>query len=166
MQNIHTVSKTTAPQPHSGSAKDWRALSDLLSIWALCGRSACRKARACRGDSRDCIARCAPLVPEDVRVWVAALMEYKRDGLRFDDARAALPPELEEAWAAWDETVRRIAVKRGPSPRARGGGGESAVAPKERRRDEPGEGALVVSPCLAPPPTASRSTSPRDCGER
>ncbi len=112
MQNIDADTEKIISQPHSGSAKDWRALSDLLSIWALCGRSACRKARACRGDSRKCIPRCGPLVPEDVRVWMAALMEYKRDGLRFDDARAALPPELEEAWAAWDEAVKRIARKK------------------------------------------------------
>ena len=120
MQNTHTNAEATPPQtPMSGNAKDWRALSDLLRIWALCGRSACRKTRACRGDSRDCIPRCGPLVPEDVRVWVAALMECKRDGLSFDDARAQLPPELEEAWAAWSEAVQRIAdrhVRRGFSP--------------------------------------------------
>jgi hypothetical protein len=27
----------------------------------------------------------------------------------FDDARASLAPELEEAWVAWDMAVRRIA---------------------------------------------------------
>ncbi len=110
---MHTNSDTATPQTRmSGGAKDWRALSNLLCIWALCGRSACRKTRACRGDSRDCIPRCAPLVPEDVRVWVAALMECKRDGLCFDDARAQLPPELEAAWAAWDEVVERIARRK------------------------------------------------------
>lgn len=110
MQNTLADSTTTAPQARmSGGAKDWRALSNLLRIWALCGRSACRKSRACRGDSRQCVPRCGALVPEDVRVWVAALIECKRDGLSFEDARAQLPPELEEAWAAWSETVRRIA---------------------------------------------------------
>ena len=121
MQNITTNSGTTTPQHRmSGRPKDWRGVSDLLSIWALCGRGACRKTRACRGDSRECIPRCGSLVPEDVRVWVAALMECKRDGLSFDDARAQLPPELEEAWAAWGEAVRRIATKRVPSPRVCG----------------------------------------------
>ncbi len=110
MQNIDADSEKITPQTRmSGGAKDWRALSNLLRVWGLCDRSACRKSRACRGDSRQCVPRCGPLVPEDVRVWVAALIECKRDGLSFEDARAQLPPELEEAWAAWSEAVRRIA---------------------------------------------------------
>jgi hypothetical protein len=110
MQNIPTGPETTAPEMRlPGSAKDWRTLSDLLNIWGLCGRSACKRARACHGDSRRCIPRCSPLVPEDARIWVAALMECKREGLCFDDARAQLPEDLEDAWTAWGEAVVRVA---------------------------------------------------------
>jgi hypothetical protein len=120
MQNIDANSEPITPQPPlPGNAKDWRPLSDLLHLWALCHRSACRKAGACHGDSRDCVPRCSPIVPEDVRVWVTALMECKNDGLSFDDARASLPPGLEEAWKTWSEAVLRIAdrrVRRGSPP--------------------------------------------------
>jgi hypothetical protein len=92
-----------------GSPNSWRLLSDLLNIWALCGRSGCRRAKACRGDSRQCIPDCGYLVPEDVREWAVEMFECKRRGLPFDDARASLDPELEEAWADWDSAVRRIA---------------------------------------------------------
>jgi hypothetical protein len=91
-----------------GQAGTWRLLSNLMDLWALCDRNACRRARACRGDSRACIPYCGPLVPEDAKEWAIELFECKRKGLSFDDARASLAPESEAAWMAWDEAVRRI----------------------------------------------------------
>jgi hypothetical protein len=91
-----------------GEANSWRLLSNLLHIWALCGRNACRRAQACRGDSRECIPHCGPLVPEDAKEWAIELFKCKCKGLSFDDARVTLSPESEEAWTTWDEAVRRI----------------------------------------------------------
>ena len=100
-----------------GSPNSWRLLSDFLNIWALCGRTGCRRAKTCRGDSHQCIPDCGYLVPQDVREWAVEMFDCKRRGLPFDDARASLGPELEEAWAGWDTAVRRIADR--PRRRAR-----------------------------------------------
>ena len=62
-----------------------RALSDLICIHGLCGRRACRRARACRGEPRDCLQRYAPLVPEEARDGAKAMAWAGRRGLSFDD---------------------------------------------------------------------------------
>lgn len=113
MQTTHTNSSPAAAQPPlPGNTQEWRALSNLLSLWALCDRAACRRARACRGDARRCIADCSHLVPPDVRIWVAELLACKRDGLSYDEARLSLPRELEQSWSAWNQAVFRITDRR------------------------------------------------------
>jgi hypothetical protein len=126
MQNPYTDSQTTAAKNAAkttaksaasktrmpGRPSDWRTMSDLLCIWALCGRSACRKAGTCRGDSRECIARCGPLVPPNAKEWVVQMVGYERKGLSFNDARGELPRELEDAWVAWSHAVWRSARRR------------------------------------------------------
>ncbi len=62
-----------------------RALSNLLCIHGLCGRRACRRARACRGEPRDCLPRYAPLVPDEARDGAKAMAWAGRRGLSFDD---------------------------------------------------------------------------------
>jgi len=95
-----------------GNAKSWRALSNMLDLWALCERSACRRAQACRGDSRECIPRCGPFVPEDASTWAVKVFTCKSKGPLFDDAGPSLVVELTDAWVAWDMAVRRIAGRR------------------------------------------------------
>ena len=105
MSDEESSSKNRMP----GNAKSWRPLSNMLALWALCDRSACHRAQTCRGDSRECIPRCGPFVPSDASAWAVELFACKNEGLSFEDARASLAPELEEAWVAWDMAVRRIA---------------------------------------------------------
>lgn len=62
-----------------------RNASNLLCIHGLCGRRACRRARACRGEPRDCLRRYAPLVPEEAREGAKAMAWAGRRGLSFDD---------------------------------------------------------------------------------
>ena len=100
-----TASKTRMP----GRPNEWRTVSDLLCIWALCGRSTCRKAGACRGDSRECLPRCGPLIPPNAKGWAVQIASCVRSGLSFNDARKKLPQELEDAWVAWSEAVRHSA---------------------------------------------------------
>jgi hypothetical protein len=57
----------------------------MLCIHGLCGRRACRRARACRGEPRDCLPRYAPLVPEEAREGAKAMAWAGRRGLSFDD---------------------------------------------------------------------------------
>ena len=76
------MNQTNEPIP------DTRALrnaSNLLCIHGLCGRRACRRARACRGEPRDCLHRYAPLVPEEAREGAKAMAWAGRRGLSFDD---------------------------------------------------------------------------------
>jgi hypothetical protein len=82
-----------------------RLIADLYCIWRLCGRAECRRARTCRGTPEDCLGRCMPLVPEDARMWVVALMQGKELGETFEQAQAAMPPELNEAFDAWRAAV-------------------------------------------------------------
>ncbi len=90
-----------------------RGLAAMLRLDGLCGRTACRRAGACRGEPRDCLRRYAPLVPADARDGAKAIIEGQARGLSFeellDDARDEVM-----ALAAWAEAVaasrrRRVA---------------------------------------------------------
>lgn len=64
-----------------------RWIADLLALSALCGRAKCRRAQSCRGAPRACLARCAPLVPEEAREGAKAAIDGRLRGLSFDDLR-------------------------------------------------------------------------------
>jgi hypothetical protein len=61
--------------------RDLRLAVHLLELWRLCGKSSCRRARACRGDARRC---CDMLLG-----WSAAL-ELKDKRVGFQDAMRLL----------------------------------------------------------------------------
>jgi len=63
--------------------RDW---SNLLMLWRLCGRPACRRACACRNDPRICFARNHALLPRDMQDWFATLGRCKTLGTSFDGA--------------------------------------------------------------------------------
>ena len=81
-----------------------RGLSAMLRLHGLCGRRACRRAHACRGEPRECLMRYAPLVPEDAREGAKAMIAAQSRGQDFDelldDARADVM-----ALAAWAGAV-------------------------------------------------------------
>ena len=54
------------------SVQHWRAT--LLGFPYLCVRTACRRARTCSADPNICMSRLGPLVSEDVRKGVDALV--------------------------------------------------------------------------------------------
>jgi hypothetical protein len=72
-------------EQRNADTRTLRALSDLICIHGLCGRRGCRRARACRGEPRDCLHRYAPLVPEEARDGAKAMAWAGRRGLSFDD---------------------------------------------------------------------------------
>ena len=53
-----------------------RLLSELFCLWRLCGKPACRRAHACKGDPRACL-RALPLVPPEALLFLKG----------FDEAR-------------------------------------------------------------------------------
>ncbi len=83
-----TQDKSVAGKPHM--RVELRCWSDLFCLWRLCGKPACRRARACHGDARSCFSREIHLLPEGVRAWFDGLAEMQTEGLPFDDAMEEL----------------------------------------------------------------------------
>ena len=81
-----------------------RELATMLCLWGLCAKAACRRARACKSEPRRCLSRYAPLVPEEARDGVAALVEGRQLGLSFEELFSEAPFEL----AALDDWAGRV----------------------------------------------------------
>jgi hypothetical protein len=77
--------------------------AETRTLHGLCAR------RACRGESRACLARYAPLVPEEAREGAKEMIAAKSQGLSFDDAR-----EDVAALAAWAGAVDASYCGRSP----------------------------------------------------
>ena len=83
--------KTPAPDDDAALTPSLRWMANLLGLNALCARHACRRAQACRGEPRDCLVRYAPLVPEEAREGVRAMLEGRSLRLSFDEVRNDVP---------------------------------------------------------------------------
>ena len=74
-------------------------------------KPACRRARAraCKRDPRDCLARYAPLVQQDARDGVQTMLEGKRCGLSYEELSGHAPADVAaaEAWVARANTAAR-----------------------------------------------------------
>jgi hypothetical protein len=85
-----------------------RGWGDVLRVWRLCPRTACMRARACRGDARDCLPRHFTLLPHGVQEWFAGINAAQREGAPFDEAIEWLDSEgLGEALGAWCAAVEQ-----------------------------------------------------------
>jgi hypothetical protein len=104
----------TAASPRASALKpeSRRNLSEMLALWAVCPRAACRKAGGCRGRNADCLPRDAEKVPLAARLFVLTLFSGKEDGLAYDDALARIPDELAADYAAWHATVAALHGRR------------------------------------------------------
>ena len=81
------------------AAQLWRA--QMLCLWKLCPKAACRKAQACSGDPDFCVGRFESLASDDVRTAVETLMNAKLFGSSYDDGCAMSPPGSIEAYHVW-----------------------------------------------------------------
>lgn len=77
----------------------WRA--QLLCLWRLCPKAACRRAHACSADPDFCVERFALLISEDVRDAVDTLHEAKLLGRSYDEACAMADPASVAASDLW-----------------------------------------------------------------
>jgi hypothetical protein len=100
----------TTSTTHS-HARDYKAetialryIADGLALPALCRNNGCRRTRACKGEPRDCLSRFAPLVPEDAREWMKAVIGGLWDDRAFEEVFADHQSEF-AAYAAWREAV-------------------------------------------------------------
>jgi hypothetical protein len=77
-------------------------MANMLCLWGLCGRPACRRAQQCKCEPRECLARYAPLAPELARDGVAMLLDALPYRLDYEAVREDAPDELMalEQWRA------------------------------------------------------------------
>jgi hypothetical protein len=86
-------------------------MADMLCLWGLCRKSACRRGRTCCGEPRDCLARYAPLTPEDAREGVKLMLDGRCLNLSYDDLLEEAPWEV-AAVEEWWQLVRDSATIR------------------------------------------------------
>ena len=73
-----------------------------LALWRVCGKSACRRASACRRDARACFAENFMRLPDLVRDWFVVLMEGRRRDAPFEDTMKLLKgSDVERAFLEW-----------------------------------------------------------------
>jgi hypothetical protein len=85
-----------------------RGWGDILCLWRLCPRTACARARACKGNVRDCFPRHFKLLPQGVQEWFAGLGHAQNEGASFDEAMEWLDAEGPgQALRAWYEAVEQ-----------------------------------------------------------
>ncbi len=89
-------------------ANSLRLSANLLQLWALCGKPACRRARTCRRNSQTCVARYGPLAPEEARLGALALVQGLHDGASAAVVRFHAPAET-AALDAWSERIAAAA---------------------------------------------------------
>jgi hypothetical protein len=97
------------PTDHPAATPLLRWLSNLMGLSHVCARAKCRRAHACCGKPRICLARSAPLVPEDAREGVKAMLDRRERGLSFDQARAEFA-EIGDL-IAWQQRVGSCAAR-------------------------------------------------------
>jgi hypothetical protein len=87
---------------HPALAPAFRWCADMLCLWNLCGKPACRRRRTCSGAPRECLARYAPLVPQDAREGVKQMLNGLQLQLGYDEVREDAPDEVAavEDWNA------------------------------------------------------------------
>lgn len=98
---------SNAESPPRLSTRDTAHLmSDMFCLWRCCAKPGCRRAQACRGDTRNDMRKCLralALVPPDALLFLKA-MDESRGWLSFDE----LMQKHEDEWAAvedWREVV-------------------------------------------------------------
>ena len=95
-----------------------RWMADSMCLGGLCARTKCRRAMVCRGDPRECLSRYAPLVPEEAREAVKAMVAGLMRGVDFDTVREECEDQI-EALGEWLELVQQS--HRGFSPHGKAG---------------------------------------------
>jgi hypothetical protein len=100
-----------------------RLAADMLCLWALCAKPACRRAQGCKGNPRACARRFGRLVPEQARYGLLLLFEAARCGISDAQMRHDVPNEIAalDAWlaqveAAQDGCKARETVDHGGEP--------------------------------------------------
>ena len=117
----------TNPSPaqsrHDAETALLRYAGTLLCLHVFCPLRACRRARRCKGEPRDCVPRYTPLVPEDARAGVEAMLEGRDLGLSFEELREEAPDEMNAAilWIGKSHASGQPRARRRRAPLRRAG---------------------------------------------
>jgi hypothetical protein len=82
LSELYGVADEPPPYPKLGLA-DIKSLPDLLRLWQLCDRVACRRRRCCTGDTVACYDSKFFLIPPHVLGWFAEVPQACADGEDF-----------------------------------------------------------------------------------
>ena len=91
-----------------------RTVSNLLSIFSLCDRAKCWRAKQCKGEAVRCLILYSKFVPREAREFIVDLMVSRELGYSFEEAmrRSRTEAKLFFAWkgqiprrSAQDESV-------------------------------------------------------------
>ena len=120
---------TATDHPALTPALRW--MSDMICLWSLCDSLACRRGASCARDPRRCLARYAPLTPEEAREGVMVMLDGLDAGLDYEALRDEAPDEIAavEDWIARADASRRSPSRAAAPARAHAGGAPSARRP-------------------------------------
>ena len=106
MTDTKTAKLPFADKPEMvGALRDW---GNLLCLWRLCAKPACRRARGCRGESRRCFPLNFHLLPYGVQAWFEWVGEQQQAGVPFDGAMEELDAtDLGDALRDWCAAVSK-----------------------------------------------------------
>lgn len=110
---VDGISITANASRDDGGIALRRMGNDLLMLWALCGKPACRRAQACRGNPSICARRYGRLAPQAAREGMLMLMYAMTNDVDEEAVRAHASPEI-AAFDAWVIQVEEAVY--GPAP--------------------------------------------------
>ena len=71
-----------------------RHLCSFFWFWKACGSKQCLRARACAGDADVCFSRFWPLVPQELKIGIHALIKATQARLSKSETKAAIVREI------------------------------------------------------------------------
>ena len=121
------------PLPQAGEGKEsapvgdprnlYRPLCTGLQFWTVCEK-ACRRAKACAGDSQVCFERWWPIVPEGIRLRLRVFIKTCGEG----GTRAAAWAKAQAEAERWAEHIARVDAETDAELRARSEAREAAAS--------------------------------------
>ncbi|MDO9414376.1 MAG: hypothetical protein Q7T81_17535 [Pseudolabrys sp.] len=88
---VDTIGAAPPAQPHTRIETVRRVTAELIGTWQLCDRSACRRARHCRGEPMHCLRHTAPLFPPGVLAGLVGKRRRPRRSRALPRIRDMIP---------------------------------------------------------------------------
>ncbi|HWV41432.1 hypothetical protein [Pseudorhodoplanes sp.] len=93
MRTIVPPTPLTEARYRDGSHASPHWIAELYCLWRMCPRTACRRARRCRGDACACQTGLA-LVPPEALDFIAAYEQAREEALSYDEMLVVCAEEL------------------------------------------------------------------------